>query len=214
MKDVYESIIVFTVMFALLLPVRLLFVAYVSDDWLGSFGVISAISITILILVKKGKLGEFGNMFQRQIEKLLKGKRKFVVYAESAFMLILLGGMIFAINEGNTTYLHLQDQFFVDQEIDSPETLMAHTNEWETNDWLNGFMVAPVAFLTAFPQMSAVIALIDGALNGWLLHIYTVGFVEYAEFLGILLLYRFVIKTKPFVEAKFLSRAPVQSILN
>ena len=202
MKGVYESIIVFTVMFALLLPARLLFVEYVSDDWLGSFGVITAISVSILILAKKGKLGEFGNMFQRQIEKLLNGKRKFIVYAESAFMLILLGGMIFAINEGNTTYLHLQDQFFVNQEINSPETIVEQTNQLETNDWIYGFVMAPVAFLTAFPQMSAVIALFDGALDGWLLHFYTIGFVEYAEFLGILVLYRFVIKTKTVKKIK------------
>lgn len=214
MKDRYESIIVFAVMTGLLLPARLLFVTYVSDDWLGSFGVISAISIGFLILAKKGKLGEFGKMFQRQIEKLLKGKRKFVVYAESAFMLILLGGMIFTINEGNTTYLHLQDQFFVKQEINSPETLMAQTNEMETKDWLYGLLIAPVAFLTAFPHMSAVIALFDGALDGWLLHFYTVGFVEYTEFLGILVLYRFVIKTKSAKEIKNFSSKNCLSMNN
>jgi len=52
-------------MTGLLLPVRLLFVTFVFDSWIGSFGVISVISISILILAKKGKLGEFGNMFQR-----------------------------------------------------------------------------------------------------------------------------------------------------
>jgi hypothetical protein len=119
LKDIYESIIVFGVMTGLLLPVRLLFVTFVSDSWIGSFGVISVISISILILAKTGKLGEFGNMFQRQIEKLLKGKRKILVYIESVFVLVLLGGMIFTINEGNTTYSHVQDQFFIFQEIKS-----------------------------------------------------------------------------------------------
>ncbi|MBA4454911.1 MAG: hypothetical protein H2B05_08270, partial [Nitrosopumilaceae archaeon] len=66
MKSIYETIIVFAVMTGVLLPVRLLFVTFVSDDWLGSFGVISAISVAILVLAKKKKLGEFGNMFQRQ----------------------------------------------------------------------------------------------------------------------------------------------------
>ena len=55
MKDIYESIIVFGVMTGLLLPVRLLFVTFVSDSWMGSFGVISVISISILILAKTGK---------------------------------------------------------------------------------------------------------------------------------------------------------------
>ena len=90
--------------------------------------------ISILIFAKKGKLGEFGNMFQRQIEELLKGKRKILVYVESVFVLVLLGGMIFTISEGNTTYSHVQDQFFISREIESPEYLIEQTNKWTAND--------------------------------------------------------------------------------
>ena len=50
--------------------------------------------------------------------------------------------------------------------------------------------MAPVVFVTAFPQMSAAIASIDQSLDGWLMHFYTVGFVEYLELLGILIFYR------------------------
>ncbi len=214
MKDIYESIIVFGVMTGLLLPVRLLFVTFVSDSWIGSFGVISVISISILILAKTGKLGEFGNMFQRQIEKLLKGKRKILVYIESVFVLVLLGGMIFTINEGNTTYSHVQDQFFISQEIKSPEYLIEQTNEWTANDWFYGFIVAPSALITAFPQMSAIIASIDSSLDGWLMHFYTVGFVEYVEFLGILVLYRFVVKTKSVKEIRNFSSKNCVSLIN
>lgn len=182
-------------MTGLLLPARLLFITYVSDNWIGSFGIISAISIALLVLVKKGKMGEFGRMFQRQIDKLLSGKRRIIVYAESTFVLALLGTMIFVINMGNSSYSHIQDDFEI-AKFDNSETLIAHTEEWTAEEWLNGFIAIPIAFVVAFPQMSAVIAQIDSSLDGWLMHFYTVGFVEYAEFLGILLLYRFVIKTK------------------
>ena len=200
LKDMYESLIVFGVMTGLLLPARLLFITYVSDNWIGSFGIISAISITLLVLVKKGKLGKFGRMFQRQIDKLLSGKRRIIVYAESAFVLALLGTMIFAINMGNSSYSHIQDEFEIAMKFDNSETLIAQTEEWTAEEWFNGFVAMPIAFIVAFPQMSAVIAHIDSSLNGWLMHFYTVGFVEYAEFLGILLLYRFVLKTKPKTE--------------
>jgi hypothetical protein len=62
--------------------------------------------------------------------------------------------------------------------------------------------------------MSAIIASIDGALDGWLVHFYTVGFVEYSEFLAILLLYRFVIKTKPVKEIKDLSNKNCIRLIN
>ena len=196
MKNLYESIIVFSAMTGLLLPARLLFVTYISDDWLGSFGIISIISVAILVLAKKKKLGEFGNMFQRQIEKLLTGKRKILVYVESVFVIFLLGVMILAINLGNSIYLDVQNELLITPQISRSQNLTEYTNNWTINDWLQGFLAVPIAFVTAFPQMSAVIAQIDAALNGWLLHFYTVGFVEYTEFLGILMLYRFVIKTK------------------
>ena len=188
-------------MAGVLLPARLLFVTYVSDNWFGSFGIIVAISIGILILVKKNKLGKFGIIFQRQIEKLLRGKRKILVYAESVFVLVLLGTMIFAIHQGNSSFVEIKDQFIASHEIDHPEKIISKTNEWSIDDWLYSLIMAPLAFITAFPQMSAVIASFDAAMDGWLLHFYTVGFVEYAEFLGILLTYRFVFKTK--------SKAPI-----
>ncbi|MFB5615052.1 MAG: hypothetical protein ACE5RI_08150, partial [Candidatus Nitrosomaritimum yanchengensis] len=158
MKDAYETIIVFAVMTGVLLPARLLFVTFVSDNWFGSFGIITVISIVILILAKKKKLGLFGRMFERQVEKLLRGKRKILVYAQSVFVLILLGTMIFAINQGNSTFAEIKDQFLLNQEIDNPEKIMAQTSEWDTNDWLYSLAVAPLAFVTAFPQMRAEIA--------------------------------------------------------
>ncbi|MFQ5496679.1 MAG: hypothetical protein ACE5DU_02195 [Nitrosopumilus sp.] len=103
-RDIFESLIVFSVMAGALLPARLLFVEYVSDSWIGSVGIISAISISIIILAKKKKLGFFGPMLERQIFKFQKGKRGLVVVGESVFVLLILGGMIFAIDQGNTAY--------------------------------------------------------------------------------------------------------------
>ncbi|MFQ5781490.1 MAG: hypothetical protein ACE5GR_00375 [Nitrosopumilus sp.] len=44
--------------------------------------------------------------------------------------------------------------------------------------------------------MSVTIASIDQKLDGWLMHFYTVGFVEYLELLGILIFYKISFKTK------------------
>ena len=97
MRGIFESLIVFGIMAGLLLPARLLFVQYVSDDWFGSAGIISIISISVIILAKKQKLGFFGSMLERQIYKFQKGKRGILVFGESIFLLMLLGSMIFAI---------------------------------------------------------------------------------------------------------------------
>ena len=196
MRGIFESLIVFGVMTGLLLPARLLFVEYVSDNWFGSLGIISAISILIIILARKKKLGFFGPMFERQMYKFQKGKRGLLVIGESVFVLLILGSMIFAIDQGNSVYSDLKIQTIANSPPTSSEQILEPTKEWEASDWFVGFLMVPAAFLTAFPQMSAAIASIDQSLDGWLLHFYTVGFVEYLELFGILIFYRISFRKK------------------
>ncbi|RMW38827.1 MAG: hypothetical protein EA447_02475 [Nitrosopumilus sp.] len=184
-------------MTGLLLPARLLFVEFVSDDWLGSFGVITAISLSVIILAKKKKLGFFGPMLERQIYKFQKGKRGIAVFGESIFLLLVLGTMIVAIDQGGS--IHSEYLLQSSQNIpvvDSPEQVLEMTNQMTPTDWVVGFLLAPSALLTEFPKMSAAIASIDNSLDGWLMHFYTVGFVEYLELLGILIFYRITFKKK------------------
>jgi len=190
LRGILESLIVFGVMTGLLLPARLLFVEYISDNWFGSLGIISAISILVIILARKKKLGFFGPMFERQMYKFQKGKRGLLVIGESVFVLLMLGSMIFAIDQGNSAYSDLKLQTIPNSPSTNPEQILEPTKEWEASEWIMGFLMVPLAFLTAFPQMSAAIASIDQSLDGWLLHFYTVGFVEYLELFGILIYYR------------------------
>ena len=196
MRGIFESLIVFGVMGGLLLPARLLFVEYVSDNWFGSLGIISIISISVIILAKKKKLGFFGPMLERQMYKFQKGKRGLLIIGESVFLLLILGGMIFAIDQGNSVYSELKMQNMENMSTTSSEQILDSAKELEASDWVVAFLMVPVALLTAFPQMSAAIASIDQSLDGWLLHFYTVGFVEYLELFGILMYYRISFRKK------------------
>ncbi len=197
-------------MTGLLLPARLLFVEYVSDDWFGSLGIIFAISVLVIILVRKKKLGFFGPMFERQIYKFQRGKRGLLVFGESLFLLLILGSMIFAIDQGNSVYSDLKLQTMVDSQSSS-EQILESAKQWDVFDWIVAFLMVPVTFLTAFPQMSAVIASVDQSLDGWLLHYYTVGFVEYLELFGILIYYKisFNKKLKSPIKSSLYTKAPI-----
>ena len=213
MRGIFEALIVFGVMTGILLPVRLLFVEYVSDNWFGSLGVISAISIAIIVLAKKKKLGFFGVMFERQLYKFQKGKRGLVIFGESIFLLLVLGGMIFAIEQGNSTFSHLKMEATqnLPPATENPEQILKMTDKINNQDWLMGFLMTPVTFVTEFPKMSAIIASIDQRLDGWLLHFYTVGFVEYLELFGILVFYRisYRLKAKQLTENLLCSKTPI-----
>jgi len=191
LRGIFESLFVFGIMTGLLLPARLLFVEYVSDNWFGSFGIISVISISIIILAKKQKLGFFGPMLERQIYKFQKGKRGILILGESVFLLVLLGSTIIAIEQGNSLYsdLKLQNNKNIPSESIQAQVIEI-TKGWTPMDWMNAYLIGSIGFITDFPAMSAAIASIDETTDGWLLHFYTVGFVEYLELFGILLVYR------------------------
>ena len=191
-QNILEGFIVFGVMTGILLPARLLFVSYISSDWFGSFGIISAISITMIVLTKKGKLGRFGEMFERQINKLQKGKRAKIVYGQSIIFLLILGGTIFAIEQGNSTYVDLKNQILEEhEEFADPNELLAKTEQLEAQDWVFGVLGLFLAIFIAFPQLSAVLAVLNESFDGWVLHFYTVAFVEYLELFGILIYFRY-----------------------
>ena len=75
----YDFFIVAGVMTAILLPVRLIFVTYVSNDTWGSLGVISIISVIMVVLVKKKRLGSFGRLFEKEMIRLTRGKKRLFV---------------------------------------------------------------------------------------------------------------------------------------
>lgn len=184
-------------MTGVLLPVRLLFVSYVSSDWFGSFGIISLISITMIVLTKKGKLGKFGEMFERQLNKFQKGKRAKFVYGQSIILLLILGGTIFAIEQGNSIHLDLKNQILEEnEEFSDPEQILQKTEQLEAQDWIFGVLGLFLAVFIAFPQLSAVLAVLNDSFNGWILHFYTVAFVEYLELFGILIYYRYSLYSK------------------
>lgn len=191
-KNIIEGLIVFSVMTGLLLPVRLIFVSYVSDNWFGSFGIISLISIAMIILVKKGKLGKFGEMFERQLKKIQHGTKGIIVYGQAVLFLMILGGTIFAIEMGNSTYVEIKNEILAEhEELSEPDTLIAQSKSFELQDWFYGIIGLVIAVFFAFPQLAAVFAVLNETFDGWILHFYTVAFVEYLELFGILVFYRF-----------------------
>lgn len=198
-EEILEGVIVFAVMTGVLLPVRLFFVTYISTNWFGSFGLISAISVLLLILTKKQKLGRFGQMFERQLNKAQHGKRVKLVYGQSIFFLLILGGTIFAIESDNSQYHQIKEQISDEFSVlGDKNTLLEKSKYMQAQDWLYGIIGLFLAVFFAFPHLAAVFAVLNDTFNGWILHFYTVGFVEYLELFGILILHRFTFAQKNY----------------
>jgi hypothetical protein len=94
----FETLIVFGTITMILFPIRLLFVTYITDDWFASFGIIAVISLTLVFLAKKNKMGKFGQMFVKVMQKWNTGKRQYILYLPPILLLIVSLGIILLIN--------------------------------------------------------------------------------------------------------------------
>ena len=200
--DRKEFAIVFGVMMLIMLPVRIVLVEYVSDNWWGSFGAISAIAILMVILVKKKKLGKFGEMFERQMLKLHKrGLRRKIVFGNMIFCLLVTGLLIYSINVGDGIYL--DQKLLIIESAGGEEAMQEQLGSIDKmyekvtfDQILKAFIAIPYLLFTQFPYFAGLWAIENDLTEGFLLHISTVAFVETLEFFGILMFYRFTLKKK------------------
>lgn len=201
-QDRKEMLIVFGTMMLVMLPVRLLMVEYVSENWWGSFGAISAIAILMVILVKKKKLGRFGEMFESQMLKLhQKGLRQKFVFGNMIFAIFVTGLLIFSINVGDTLYIDAKNEIL--EQAGGAEALEEKMGDfdkmWEKitpEQILIALIAIPILLFTQFPYFASLWSIENDLTNGFLLHLATVGFVEALEFFGVLMFYRFTLRKK------------------
>lgn len=203
LSDRMEAIVVFLIMTFIFLPIRFAFVTYVTDEWFGSFGIVSAIAVAIVVLSKKHKLGVFGEMFQRQMIKVHTGKRRKLVYTHMGWGLFAMGLLIMSINLGNTTYIDQKNYILQvaeeqGQSLSNAQDMQRLTEELkETSpeDMVKDLIQIPILLVYQFPYFTALWAIENDLTEGFLLHFSTVAFVEVLEMAGVLAFYRFTLKS-------------------
>ncbi len=189
-QDLKEKVIVFGVMAAVFLPVRLVFFKYVSQYWIGSVGLISAIAITMYILVRKNKLGQFGVLYQKQLSKLVTGKSGRCFIAFSIFALTILGSSPYLIEKSNTVYLEDKEYY-----ADAMKLMLDNLKAGKSQKFTDKipFVDKNLSAIQEIERSSSVaVGIVNDMTDGWALHFYTVGFVGELELLGLFIFYRVV----------------------
>jgi len=195
-KELKEFGTVAVVMFGIMLPIRIIFVQFVSSWWLGSFGLISLISLTILILAKKQKLGKFGEVFQRQMFKSTRGKRKWLFIPTMAFVLFMTVNITLAIELGNHQYSELKEEIkkLIPEEDQNLDSVLQQTKKVEPQDFAMGIILIFYLIFFRFDIYSVTMSYLNDISNGYIQHFTVVFLVEQLEVIGLMLFYRFKIK--------------------
>jgi len=185
--DFKEKLIVMAFLVGIFLPLRLIFVEYVSDQWLGNFGLISGLGLVLVILIKKRKLGKIGNIFEKQMKKAIFGKTGKFVVALSILSLLYFGSTMVFMERGVSVYSEDQILFY-DAIIQNNDL-----NQINPNNLKNLHIVYDSdnrIYSTFDYTFSITYAIMNEFSGGWLEHLYFILMVEQIEILGIFIFYR------------------------
>lgn len=195
LKEFIETFSVGIILLFVLLPIRIIFVRYVADDWLGSFGLITAFSLLILYLSRKNKLGWFGRAFNRQMFKVHKGKRRIFVYSQLAIGFIFFSGTIYAIGLGDSYYALEKTMVIESLEFKNIDQFVEKSQEdIRLRDLPLAILVFFYIVFFRFDLFAIMLASLNEITDGWVMHFATVFLVEDVELIGILFLTKFYIK--------------------
>lgn len=171
-KDLKEKAIVLGILTGVLLPVRVIFYTFVSQYWIGSLGLMSAVAIVMFVLVKKRKLGWFGPMFENQMAHVTRGKVGKAALGLTLLSIIFFSGSLLLIERGNSIYLGEKTQF--ESIFDGAMSPYVLTGNEKRIDFV--------------PSVST--AIVNDMTRGWMQHVNIVILVGEFEALAVLVFYR------------------------
>lgn len=197
-NDLKEKLALLSVTAAVFLPLRLFVSQYTSEHWLGNLGIATLISVALIVLVKKDRLGWFGAAFKNQITKTLWGKSaKFIICALVIFM-CYFGTTVLLVDRGNTTYYNDKELLF--QNIDGGDLKVgsfARLNGPQIYD--TGIIgISQLQYLEYLFSISY--AILNDVSGGWLVNLHLILFIEQIEILGLLWIYRKAFRPKQLIQ--------------
>jgi len=192
-NDLKEKLVLLSITAAVFLPLRLLVSQYISDHWLGNLGIATLISVSLIVLVRKNKLGRFGHVFKNQITKALWGRSAKLIIAALVFFMIYFGTTVLLIDRGNTIYL--DDKEILSQSIASrnlDRTALLSISGPQIHSIIGLAQIQYLEYL-----FSVSYAILNDTTNGWLVNLHLILFMEQVEVLGLFWFYKRMFKPIP-----------------
>ncbi len=200
-QDAKEKILTVALFTGLFLPTRLFFYTYVSEHWLGSFGLITAIMLAMMILANKNKLGGLGRIVKRQMFSFSKGKfGKFAMF-QTIFFIYLFSMAIYGIENPPEMKQEIVG-ILAEEGIDDLNSSLDGSKNlvWTGPAAVLGPAFAMLVILVPNNLGFSMYSIINDFTDGWLLHFITVFLIEHLEVLGLVVYFRYFAKNKQEVE--------------
>lgn len=203
-QEIFESVLVYGFLLGILFPVRLLFVRFVGDSWIGSLGILTLVYIILIILIKKNKLGKFGKMIARQLFKIHKGKRRYFVYTNIALATLFFSTVVYGMETAKGDYysneINRMLGLLPQQNLQNPEEMQKFVEielpKMSPDNLLQNIISIIFLPFTNHDMFIILWGLTDRITDGWLLNLSIIILAEQIEVIGFLVAIKFIIKEK------------------
>jgi hypothetical protein len=184
-----EFLIITLSLIAILVPLRILSKMIFVDEWIGSIGIITVVFGVILFLSMKEKLGNFGQMFLRQIVKNHTRKQKWIIFSQTGLFLSMGILTIFSINAGNTEYYLLKEQviaefgnkgIMIDSDLNF-DAINQISSQVSPEQQAGAIAALPLLTIQNFEIFSVVLAVTDQMMGGWVMYFWQIMVIETME---------------------------------
>jgi hypothetical protein len=184
-----EFLIITLSLIAILVPLRILSKMIFVDEWIGSIGIITVVFGVILFLSMKEKLGNFGQMFLRQIIKNHTRKQKWIIFSQTGLFLSMGILTIFSINAGNTEYYLLKEQviaefgnkgIMIDSDLNF-DAINQISSQVSPEQQAGAIAALPLLIIQNFEIFSVVLAVTDQMMGGWVMYFWQIMVIETME---------------------------------
>lgn len=194
-KSVREKLITVGFFTGIFLPARLLFYTYVSQYWLGSFGLISGILLTLMYFSNKGRLGKVGEIVNRQVNQYTKGKFGLLTIFMFLFFIYVFSLTIYGINNVPMQTKNQMNSVLTEAGVTDISSLQTSNLRWTGPGEDFGMLWSLAIILTPNNLSYSLYSILNDMTNGWILHFTTVFLIEDLEAFGLLIYFRYVRKT-------------------
>jgi len=174
------------------LPIRLVFYSFVSEIWIGSFGLISGVLILVMYLAHKERLGAIGRIVNRQVHSFSKGKIGLLSILYLVFVIYLYSLVIYGVE--NPPEIRKAEFMAVLEEegiTDLESASHAENIGWSGPAASWGILFSLIIILIPNSISFALFSIINDWTDGWMIHFATVFLIESLEALGLILYFRF-----------------------
>lgn len=195
-----ETLLVAAVLAGILIPARFLTIYVLGNHWLGALGVITAVTLVIIILAKKGKIGTFGDMFLRTIERMHKSKFRWFVYVQTSALFVLGATAVYAIELGNGQFAEMKAEVMTEinaMGINDYNDVVEQSGDMSAEEHAEAIASVPEIALTKFHIIAISAAITDDLMGGWYKFFATLILVESAEVLGLIVVTKGITKKTP-----------------